>query len=75
MTVVDRPLAKASGVRVVFQHRGLRGPAYLCHANDQAHAERMAGRLVGQSDHAGGYDIYRLSDRAKEPPGSRSAAP
>lgn len=48
------------GVRVVFRYSDLGGPAYLCHARDQSHAEHMAGRLSGQSVRAGGYDIYRL---------------
>jgi hypothetical protein len=54
------------GVRIVFQYTDLRGPAYLCHASDLTHAEHMAGRLRGQSEHAGGYDIYRLSERADD---------
>lgn len=57
------------GVRVVFHASDRKGPAYLCHARDEAHAESMAALLSGRSRHAGGYDIYRLSDRLDDAPG------
>jgi hypothetical protein len=46
-----------------------KGPAYLCHARDEAHAESIAGLLSSRLRHAGGYDIYRLSDRVDDASG------
>lgn len=51
------------GIRVVFHFSDRKGPAYLCHARDEAHAESIAGLLGSRLPHpTGGYDIYRLSD-------------
>jgi hypothetical protein len=57
------------GIRVVFQRSDRKGPAYLCHARDEAHAESIAGLLSSRLRHAGGYDIYRLSDRVDDASG------
>jgi hypothetical protein len=57
------------GIRVVFQRSDRKGPAYLCHARDEAHAESIAGLLSSRLRHAGGYDIYRLSDRVDDATG------
>jgi hypothetical protein len=58
------------GIRVVFHFSDRKGPAYLCHARDEEQAESIAGLLSSRLPHpAGGYDIYRLSDRVDDASG------